>query len=345
MRRVLFVFVALVITTCCIKAAVAEPFEDLIRKYVDEFTLATHEIDELSDKIEYGKRVIGLEPSDRYPYFKITEILTFNEVKAEGPPGKEIWVRTDGRVKADEVLLKPELDEFKISQENLLRMMESALPDYSKIGKNLKLGENFLNSEVFQKELKTFKDHSIFIVEIAKFEEISDVPDTPDELPHFGAWKMVQDSIAKLEIEKSLHAFEQRYGEKADKLNLVELALVNYIPPFMGNTNGPSPLEPILRITTINYNLENANFFPMFQIGLNYYFLEEGNWLLDWVHHVGLAAAAGDIQDNKFYRVEKISWGGIIHIGKHQVGIMREIRDQDWKVISSFDFQAVPGIF
>lgn len=343
MRREIFVSIALVVI-CCIRLIQAEPLDDLIRNYVKEFTLACQEINEISDKIEYGKKVIVTKLSNRYPYFKITDVLTLNEVKVEYQLGKEMYVRRVGTAKPDETLLKPEIEEFIIAQESLLRMMRSSLPSFSKIGKNLKLGEISLNSEAFKKELNTFKDHSIFIVRIAKYEGIPGAPDTPDELLHFGTWKLIQDSIVKLEIEEALHAFEQRYGENADKLNFVELALVNYIPPFVGNSSGPSHLEPILRVSAIDYNLDGGNFFPMCQIGLNYYFLGEGNWLFDWVHHLGIAVCAGDLQNNQLYQVKKISFGGVIHIGKYQIGVMKDIRDQNWKVISTIDFQAVPGI-
>jgi hypothetical protein len=207
------------------------------------------------------------------------------------------------------------------------------------------LGDNFLNSGVFQKELNTFKDHSILIINIARFQNIQNIPDTPDELPHYGSWKKIQDRIVKLEIEKSLQAYEQKYGSNAEKINLFELFLVNRMAPFKGSIAGPSCFEPICRISPIIYNFEGGNIFPMAQVGFNYYFLGENNFLLNWIHHIGFAVCAGDIENNQFYKIKKMSFGGAIHIGKYELGVMRDIREEDWKVISTVDFQVIKGIF
>jgi hypothetical protein len=344
MKKIVVIQIILILSIS-IKFLSAEPLEKLIRDYAQEFTMASQELKEIAEKINYGKEVIVRKKINHYPYYEIIGVLKSGEVEEVIKSGKLILVRKGGERFEDEILFIPEGVEFKLVVERLTRRLNALLPEFSKIEKNLRIDEDFINEKTFLKEVNSFKDHSQLIIKIAKYKNIPDSLTLPDKLIHYGKWKNLQDSISKLSIEKSLKAFEQKYGENAEKNNLFELFCVNYIPVFRGNINGPSKFEPIIRVSPIIYNFEGGNIFPMVQVGFNYYFLGENNFLLNLIHHVGIAACTADIENNQFYKIEKISFGGMVHIGKFELGVMRDNREENWNIISTVDFQVLKGLF
>ena len=183
--------------------------------------------------------------------------------------------------------------------------------------------------------IKNNKD-TLFLPQYKKLNDASN-------LYYWTEWESTMVIIQKYEIEKSLRRFETRYGSSSDKINLLEFLIVNLFPPFKGSLKSPSAWEPILRLSPICYNFTDAKCVKTAQVGFNYYFLEKP--FMGIIHHAGLAFAITDISSQHIYNLSWPSFGFIAHLGKYQLGIIRDKTTANLKFISTIDFQIIPKFF
>ena len=157
----------------------------------------------------------------------------------------------------------------------------------------------------------------------------------------------MQLDLKELEIQKSIEDFEIRYGPKSDRINPLELLLINYVPPFRGSPKGPSPWEPITRWTPFTFNASDGHPMMAVQLGANFYFLSDACAPLQMLNHVGLAIAAADPEGTSLFDVKlaRISPGFVLHTGRGQVGAFYSRETRKVKIMSTLDFQLVPGVF
>ncbi len=250
---------------------------------------------------------------------------------------------------------KYEYDRLHLLIDEITKMIEASIPNINFYSKTIRIKENFLNSDPFNDRVKEFQDYLATLVEIASVIKSNDPKFLPQydslieggDLRSWKEWYHTMLAIESLKTEKSLQNFERRYGENSEKINVIELMVVNWVPPFRGTTNGPSPWEPILRVTPVCYDITDNKFIKAAQIGINYYFLEDSFPLLKWLHHLGLAFVVGDTENHPIYQVDinKLSFGALLHLGKYQLGLLRDNRDNRLKLISTIDFQIIPGVF
>jgi hypothetical protein len=83
------------------------------------------------------------------------------------------------------------------------------------------------------------------------------------------------------------------------------------------------------------------------QVGLNYYFLSDAWAPLQLLNHAGVAIAVADPEGTSIFdlKLKRVSLGGVLHAGRGQVGAFYSRETGEWKVMSTLDFQVVPGVF
>lgn len=315
----------------------AEPLHKLLKEYALGYLSVSKEIKEIEEAVKekYSETLFVMKEDGT-----ITDVFSKDEVK-------------DTLINKD--IIKYDYEKLNLLIDEINRMIKASVPDINSYSKSIRIKENFLNSEVFKGKVGDFEYFLITLVEIASVIKEEDTLFLPqydslesiDDLKYWKGWYDVMGKIESLKIEKSLRNFEIRYGGNSEKINLIELLIINWIPPFKGDINGPSPWEPILRFTPICYNITDNRFIKTFQIGMNYYFLEGSFSFLKWLHHFGIAFVIGDTENQRIYQMDtkKLSFGTLVHLGKCQFGIIKDNRDNSLKLISTIDFQILPAIF
>jgi hypothetical protein len=326
----------------------AEPLHDLLKEYANGYLSVSKESNEIADAVRdsYPETFFVMNNEDG----TIFDVLRKNEVKDTIMNGNKMWIRNEA-YRAEESIKRYDYEKLELLIDEINRMIEASVPQINFYTKSISVKENFLNSDVFKVKVKEFKYFLKTLVEIVSVIKSKDALFLPQydplenigDLKHWRNWYDVMLEIQKLEIEKSLRKFEIRYGENSDRVNLIELFVMNLVPLFKGNANGPSSWEPILRFTPVCYDFTDMKFVKTFQIGVNYYFFSES--FLKHVHHVGIAFLLTDIESEKIYEIGTLSYGGVIHLGKYQVGIVKDNGNSSFKLISTIDFQILPGLF
>ena len=326
----------------------AEPFYDLLKKYADDFFAVSEEIKTMADSIKtlYPETYFIMHTEDGI----IFDVLNQNQVKDTLIGSSEVWVKKEV-YNENEIIKKYPYDTLYLLLDDVKRMIRTSIPEVDFCVKTAIVKENFLNSETFNAKINNFKDNLNVIVQMAsiirnkdslflsQYDNLNDASD----LFNWTEWHKTMLEIQHYEIEKSLKKFEVRYGKDSDKINLFELLLINIAPPFKGNIKSPSPWEPIARLSLICYNITDAKYVKTAQVGFNYYFLDKP--FLGVVHHAGLAFAITDINSQHVYNLSWPSFGFIAHLGKYQVGIIRDKTTTNLKFISTIDFQIIPKLF
>jgi len=234
------------------------------------------------------------------------------------------------------------------------RLVPASAPELAVAMKAVSTSGSFLDSDQFKAALGDLDDLSQDLADTAGsawapqgllIPTQSEPIHSYTDLASYGRWNLVQLDLKELEIQKSVEDFEIRYGPRSDRVNLLELLLINYVPPFQGSTKGPSHWEPILRITPVCYSVNENRFIKTVQIGFNYYFLSGSPSFLRWVHHVGFAPTVADVTGDRIYRIGKLGWGGTLHLGRYQVGAVYVPSAARVNVFSTIDFQLIPTLF
>lgn len=247
--------------------------------------------------------------------------------------------------------------EFERLTAEIRRLVEVSLPQINSYSKSLRAKGNFLESEEFEVKIEDYKEYLEWLVEIAsaiKTDRSSFLPQY-EVLRHTGhlhswaRWQQAMRDIHRTRIKESQRKFEMRYGERSDKLNGLEFVAVNYVWPFKGDSLGPSAWEPIFRFTPAYYNFADSRLIKAFSVGVSYYIFGDSNPILRFlqqqIHHLGVAFVIGDIENEQFYQWHRASFGGEVHLGKYQLGIIKDCEEDEWEIISTINFQVIPRIF
>lgn len=325
----------------------AEPLHDLLGEYARCYHAVSLDCEKIANAIEteFPRTHIAMDENKR-----IVDVLRGDEIKDTVISGNHKLIRKEGHNEKETIKLY-NYDSLDSLREGISRMINASVPEINFYTKSIKVKENFLNSGVFQAHIGEFKynlqfliemvsvirkEDSLFLSQYGRLEKVSD-------LHSWQKWYKIIISIKNLEVEQALQKFEARYGDKSEKVNLLELLMINFVPPFKGNTKGPSALEPILRFTPVCYDFTGAKFVKTFQIGVNYYFFGEN--ILKHLNHIGIAFLLTDVKSEKIYEVNTLSIGGMIHLGKYQIGVVKDNSSNGLKLISTIDFQLIPLLF
>jgi hypothetical protein len=343
MKRIMGIIIFL-----CFIPLHGEPLYDLLSKYVADYYNVSSECLDIANaiKILYPVTFFVLNIDEGI----VTDVLGREEVRDTVINATETWIRNEGS-KQDEVIRKYDYDRLTLLMDELSRMLRSSVPQASFDSKSFRVKENFLNSEVFMAKVKEFKYFLMTLVEIASVIKNTNPGflgqyaslNHAGDLKYWPEWDSVMLEIEKMKIERSLRNFEIRYGENSEKINFLEFFVISQIRPFKGNEDGPSPWEPILRFTPVCYDFTDTRFVKTLQLGLNYYFFAKG--ILSSLHHIGVAFLITDIESEKIYELNKPAYGIQIHLGKYQIGLVKDSRDNSLKFISTVDFQLIPRLF
>ncbi|MGB3479297.1 MAG: hypothetical protein WBB67_09065 [bacterium] len=325
----------------------AEPLYDTLKEYARKYLSVNRDCRAIANAVKekYPETFFAMDETG-----KIFDILGRNEVRDTLIYGNETWVRSQSYMEKERIRLY-DYERLNLLTDEISRMIETSVPDINFYTKSIRVKENFLESEVFQSNIKEFKYFLKTLVEMVSVIKSQDSLFLPQyeplenigDLQSWQEWYKVMFEIQKLKIEESLRKFEIRYGDRSEKVNLVELFVMNLIPPFKGNVNGPSSWEPILRFTPVCYDFTDTRFVKTLQIGLNYYLFGKG--FLSSLHHIGVAFLITDIESEKIYELNRPAYGVQVHLGKYQIGLVKDGRDNSLKLISTVDFQFIPGLF
>jgi len=164
-------------------------------------------------------------------------------------------------------------------------------------------------------------------------------------------WYKIALALQGMRITEGLKRYEIRYGSTSEQLNFLEVLIGNAVLPFRGNQAGPSAYEPIiLRVTPVCYDVtDNRSAWLVQLVGVNgYLFGDDG--IAGLAHkigmsHLGIAITVADVTGNpllKWPAFNSLAWGGMVHLGKFQVGGVTNFRS-GFKIISTVDLHLIPG--
>jgi hypothetical protein len=265
----------------------------------------------------------------------------------------------DIRAVADSVRTRPEAQfdyrRLEAALEATGRLIVAAVPETDVATKSVSVRGGFLNEAHFRSALGDLDDLAQDLGDLAGQMwapaglAIPSQPGRPirsyTDIESYGHWNLIQLDLKELELARTIEDFEIRYGSKSDRINLLELLLVNHVPPFRGSVRGPSAWEPILRVSPVCFSVSDNRFIKTAQLGFNYYFLSGAPRLLRALHHIGLAPTVADVNADRVYRIGTLGWGATVHLGRYQVGAVYVPDSARVNVFSTLDFQIIPTLF
>lgn len=146
-------------------------------------------------------------------------------------------------------------------------------------------------------------------------------------------------------LESRLSAYQIRFGTASERVNWLELGLGAVL--FQGDETGPNHLEPIARLSPVNFSSLSDGPVSTFQLGGNWYFLDgppDGAW--SWLrvqNHFGVALALAYPDGAKVLRWNgKPSWGAVLHFDKTEIGITYGGDRRQFGVSLGYAFQFIP---
>lgn len=315
----------------------AEPLADLLKHYVIEYRAVKHDAVQIADSIRarHDPTVFVLKGS------RPSRILA--DVSVTGDSVRSF-----------------DYGRFEAVIDELDRMTKASAPNIVPVLKFAQFEGSSPDSAEFAGQTRAFKQYFLLLVQLAALVR-KDVPGFLPEYPKLvdsysiasdSIWYGTTLSVESLDIQRSLRRFDVRYGAASERINVLEYALISFVPPFKGNGRGPSALEPIFcRITPACYDITDNGTFKIAQLlGINGYLFDDNgvtNFLSKaGINHFGIAAVAADLVSNRLYKFawDSLSYGLMAHLGKFQIGVVKG-RTPGWKVISTVDLQFIPGLF
>ena len=327
----------LVLLVAFVVPLAAEPLADLLKQYVIEYGAVKQDAVQIADSIRarHDPTVFVLKGSI---------------------PSR---ILVDASVTGDSVR-SFDYGRFEAVIDELDRMTNGSAPNIVPVLKFAQFQGGSPDSVEFAGQTRAFKQYFLLLVQLAalvrkdvpaflpKYDSLHD----PYSIPPYRTWYNTTMQLESLDIQRSLHRFDVRYGAASERINLLEYALISFVPPFKGSKRGPSALEPIFcRITPACYDITDNGTFKIGQLlGINAYVFDD-NGLTSFlsragINHFGLAFVAADLVSNRLYKFawDSLSYGLMAHVGKFQVGVVKG-RAPGFKVISTVDLQFIPGLF
>jgi hypothetical protein len=315
----------------------AEPLADLLKRYVTEYRAVKQDAVQIADSIRARHDPTRFVLKGSRP----SRILA--DASVTGDSVRSLDYERFGAVIAD-----------------LDRMTRASAPNIVPVLKFAQFQGSSPDSAEFCTQTGAFKQFFLLLVRLAALVRADDpgfLPEHPKlvdsySIPSYSAWYNTTTRLESLDIQRSLHRFDVRYGAESERINLLEYALISFVPPFKGGRHGPSALEPIFcRFTPACYDITDNGTFKIGQLlGINSYIFDDNGVtrLLSkaGINHFGLAVVAADLVSNRLYKFawDSLSYGLMAHVGKFQVGVVKG-RAPGFKVISTVDLQFIPGIF
>lgn len=153
-------------------------------------------------------------------------------------------------------------------------------------------------------------------------------------------------NVLESEIKEFERRFETKYGKLSERLNCLEIVMLNILSPTPKGhkINPPSPFEPILRANVLGFQWYTNNnalkpASPIYQAGLSYYLFGDSK-LSGLINHIGIAGA---------YQRDLITkrnlWGAVLHLRTYDAGILYDLKSKDYVVSGSVNFQIFKNIF
>jgi len=335
--------------------ASAQPVDLLLNQYADGFSAYSSDISLIAESVRarYPSTVYA-EESTLYRD-TIVGVLMESEVKDTAVAGRHIRIPITGyrpTVKVREF----DYDRLSSSIEAVNRLIREARTDRGMGLKSSSFNGDFTRSAEYHSEITLFNVLSTKVVTFAALIRDRDstflkgLYDTLDYWSDLRSWRRWdRDKLAKkgLEIANSLADHEARYGLQSDRVNWLELGFMTILPCLRDKEQGPSHWEPIARWTPVTLNATDGKVMMVGQLGVNYYFLSSAWAPLQLLNHIGLAVGCADPEGTFVtdFKLSRVSAGLILHTGRGQVGAFYSRETRKVKLMSTLDFQVIPGVF
>ncbi len=328
--------------------AFGEPLAELLDRWACSFDAVAAEARVIADSVRgrYSSPTYYVDDA-RDPYEPVAAVLFPGQVRDTTIGGVHHWVTGSG-YDSTTVVQAFDYNRFRQAELELGHAIGLVVPHINPVFKS----GAFFRSSGFDILVSDYEDLYNVLLAIAVTIRDGDVTSGsvssfPAEVRSWDGWYDVRLELEDVRVDQALADFDIRYGPRSDRINLLEMVLINLAPPFKGNINGPSAWEPILRFTPVCYDISDNRFAKTYQVGANYYFLSGSPGLLKWLNHVGVAFAAADLASDQLYKFSfgELSCGAMLHIGKYQVGMFKDHGGESWKFLTTVDFQVIPALF
>jgi hypothetical protein len=335
-------------------SAGAERFHVLLLEYAKTFRPLARDVSVMAESVRarYPRTFFRVK-NDRNDDDSVVEVLGPSEIKDTVLGADHVWARAAG-YDAQDTFVEYDYTRLYRALDIAGGIIDAAVPERDVALKEVRVQDSFLDSARFCDALYDFNYFARSMGDIAGWawgQAGFRLPDTElsvhryHEIPDYHEWFKVQLALESLRIENTLSDFEARYGPQSDRINLLELLLINTL--LSGDRNGPSPWEPILRISPVCYDVTSNRFIKSAQIGMSFYFLHDSPAWLRTLNHCGAAFLLADPVNDKVYWLDpkKLSPGVMAHVGKYEAGFLYDRNLHEWKVIGTVNFQIIPTIF
>ena len=333
----------------------AEQMRTLLPKYAKEYRAYADDIELIAESVHaryprtfYAESLGAWEDT-------IVSLLAEREVKDTVVEGRTVLAPATG-YRPGLRIREFDYEQLGRSIDALNQLMLFALPEKDLVQKSLALPTDYRSSEEYGPRIADFKETARDIATLAALLRRGDtsfLKKKHDTLLNWGdlktwqAWEKTNLQMVKIEIARTLADYQARYGLQSDRVNWLELGLMTTCPFLRDNERGPSHWEPIARWTPVALNATDGQVMMAGQLGLNYYFFSNAWAPLQILNHVGLAAGCADPEGTSItdFRLSRASPGLVLHVGRGQVGVFYSRATRKLKLMSTLDFQIIPGAF
>jgi hypothetical protein len=344
-RAVLLLVAALAVTLA------GQPFYGLLQQYRQGFQAYSRDVTVAAESVRahYPRLFFAVPRGEDED--TIVAVLSETEVRDTVDAGRHVWVRATGDRGTEDF---SEFDYLRLfrSMDIAGRLLNAPISGTGLLLKTVGASPEVGDTASFYAAVRDFKYYSRRILAIViwlrqqgmKLPVPLDTITVYSDLQSYRDWYRVTLESKRIELDNALRNFQIRYGPASDKLNIIEVGLVNLFPCLRGSEKGPSPLEPILRFAPVTYNVSDNRVLFAAQGGVSYYFLSGSPSWTSWLNHVGIAAVAGDLQSTRLLDIDvkNLSWGVMVHAGRYELGLVRDSATRGWKLISTVNFQLIP---
>jgi len=325
-----------------------DPFSELLQRYADGYSVWSKDVATLTEQTRaVYPRLFYAQPSGRTV---VTDVLPYDSVLWD--ENAHQGHRKSGGV-GDEVI--SEFDYARLATAmNKAGGILTVIPSRADVEyKNVRIRTEYLSAPTLAEAVADFNNLWRILVPVVETtyarsgKILLTLAADSGFIAHRVAWEGVQIEKQRFMLRRALADFEARYGPQSDRVNWVEYGLMNLCPCLKGTEEGPSHWEPIARWTPVTFNATDGHPMMVAQLGVNYYFLSIAWAPLRLLNHLGLAMAAADPEGTSLFDVKlnRVSLGLVVHTGRGQVGAFCSRDARKVKIMSTLDFQVVPGLF